>query len=55
MFCSHENKRFVFEFKFETYFELSSFDVTPLLLQYVFPVADDAYDFVKQNVSCQII
>lgn len=50
MLCSHENKCVVFEFQVETYFELSSFDVTPLLLQVVFPVAG-VFDFVKQNAT----
>lgn len=53
MLCSHENKCVAFKFQVETYFELSSFDVTPLL-QDVFPVAG-VYDFVKQNVAYSII
>lgn len=54
MLCSHENKCVVFEFQVETYFELSSFDVTPLLLQVVFLVAG-VYDFDKQNVTYSMI
>lgn len=54
MLCAHENKRVIFQLQVETYFELSSFDVT-LSLQDVFPTADDAYGFVKQNITHSMI